>query len=649
VTVFEIVIDAPSVIGRRSLAMRDHNRLLVASLLLFFAACGPGGRNSGGNCPGICSALGYQECNDGQYAEPVACGDGELCDPTSGCVVCPPEGLYCSGTADDEVWRCNKDGTGGTKVTTCGADSVCSGGQCKTPCEAAAENPSNLGCDFWAVDLDNEAFNINGVSNDAAAQQFAIVAANNNDYAVNVTVTRNAARVGEPLNEQAVTSVTVQPRSTYRIDLPQREVDGAMGQNSTYTRNSGSGTFVSPHGYHVVSTGPVVIYQFNPIVQQFSNDASTLIPTSAVGMDYVIIGYPTANPCGISGLPATESIPDHTAITILATQDNTTVTVTPTHPIKASGGDSGIAIPQTPKGGTLTFQLSRYTVANLESDQPTMANAFSCAQSGQDGDFTGSQIHADKPIVVFTSGERGIGFGGATNVQYPPGWDNETDSVCCTDHLEEQLLPVTALGKEFAIARSPIRSTDPSWKEPDIIRIVATVDNTQITTNLPAPYDSFTLDARQHKTFAATTGFALKASNAIQIASYLVSQQFVKQGYIGDPSQLLHPAAEQHRKDYVFLIPPTFSQNYIVLAKPTSALVALDGVPLQMLELSGCVYAPIGMVAGVPYEQVTCPASEGHHTVSADKPFGLSVYGYYNVGSYAFVGGSDVKIINPIL
>ena len=46
---------------------------------------------------------------------------------------------------------------------------------------------------------------------------------------------------------------------------------------------------------------------------------------------------------------------------------------------------------------------------------------------------------------------------------------------------------------------------------------------------------------------------------------------------------------------------------------------------------------------------VTCPATEGHHVVTGAKPFGLSVYGYYNVGSYAFVGGSDVKIINPIL
>ncbi|HEY5922817.1 MAG TPA: IgGFc-binding protein [Kofleriaceae bacterium] len=623
--------------------MRAHNQVWVA-LLLLLVACGPDGRNNGGNCPGICSALGYQECNDGQYSDPVACEADQVCDPNAGCVVCPPEGLYCDG---QEVLRCNKDGTGGTHVETCDADSVCSMGECKTPCEAAADNPSNLGCDFWAADLDNEAFNMNGIANDAAAQQFAIVAANNNEFDVVVTVTKNMARVGEPLNEQAVASVTVPARGVTRIDLPQREVDGAMQQNGAYTRNSGSGTFVSPHGYHVVSTGPVVVYQFNPIIQQFSNDASTLIPSTALGFDYVIIGYNTANPCGDPNFQI-ESIPDHTAITVLATEDDTTVTVTPTHPIKASAGDSGFPIAQTMKGGQLTFKLSRYTVVNLESDQPT-TNAFACIMSGQDGDFTGSQIHSDKPIVVFTNGERGIGFGGADNVQYPPDWDDQTDDICCTDHLEEQLLPVTALGKEFAIPRSPIRSTHPTWKEPDIVRVVATVDNTLITTNLPAPNNSFTLNAREQKTFAATTGFALKASNAVQIATYLVSQQFITQGWTGDPSQLLIPAAEQHRKDYVFLIPDTFQVDYIVLAKPVDAKVLLDGFPLEMVEFANCVKAPIGMVAGIDYEQVTCPASPGRHTVEADKPFGLSVFGYYNVGSYAFVGGSDVKIINPIL
>ncbi len=622
------------------------NRFWVAALLIV-TACGPDGRNSGGgNCPGICSALGYQACNDGMYGEPVACGPDETCSIDVGCVVCPPDGLYCDGPGDNEVWQCNSQGTGGTMVSTCPAENVCSNGACKTPCEAALDNASNVGCDFWAADLDNESSTLGPIVNDAAAEQFGIVVANDNDYKVTVTVTQNVARVGEPLNEQAVANIIVNEHDVGRIDLPQREVDGAMGQNGLYTKNSGSGTFVSPHGYHIVTNGPVVVYQFNPIKQKFSNDASTLIPIQALGMDYVVIGYNTANPCG--GLINDPSIPDHSSITILAAQDDTNVTVTPTHPIKASGGDTGFAVPETPAGQTLTFKLSRYTVANLESRQRTDGNPLSCIQSGELGDFTGSQIHADKPIVVFTSGERGAGFGGADNVVYPPNWDDMTDDTCCTDHLEEQLFPVTALGKEFALARSPLRSTDPAWKEPDIFRVVATTDGTTITTNLPAPYNSFTLGARQQKTFAATTGFTLKASNAVEVSSYLVSQHFVKSGYTGDPSQLLHPAAEQFRKSYVFLVPNTFDTDWLVMSKPVDAMIVLDGVPLAMVEQSVCTYAPIGTVAGVDYEQVTCPMADGKHTVSGDKPFGISVYGYYNVGSYAFVGGSDVKIINPI-
>jgi hypothetical protein len=102
-----------------------------------------------------------------------------------------------------------------------------------------------------------------------------------------------------------------------------------MGQNGAYVRYSGSGTFVSPHAYHVVTSGPVVAYQFNPIVQQYSNDASILIPIQALGRHYYVWGWPTANPCGpppgMFGFDG--SIPDRTSITIVGVEDNTSVTV----------------------------------------------------------------------------------------------------------------------------------------------------------------------------------------------------------------------------------------------------------------------------------------------------------------------------------
>ena len=169
-----------------------------------------------------------------------------------------------------------------------------------------------------------------------------------------------------------------------------------------------------------------------------------------------------------------------------------------------------------------------------------------------------------------------------------------------------------------------------------------------VTTNLPPPYNSFTVNARQKVTFAAKTGFTLSATAAIQIGSYQVSQQFVKHGFTGDPSMLTIPAAEQHRKDYVFMVPDTFDKNFAVFAKQVGANIFLDGISLTSAEFSQCVIAPIGSVLGIAYEQVTCPLTEGHHAASSDKPFGLSVYGHYNVGAYSFVGGSDVKLINPI-
>lgn len=628
-------------------------RVTVVVCLSLLISCGAPSRQNGNGCPGICSALGYQACqSDGSYAPPVECGPDQTCDPNLGCIVCSPGNLYCGGDTGNTVERCNGDGTGGSPVMDCPSNEVCSMGACKAPCDAAMDNPSNVGCDFWAADLKNDVSTIGTITTDACAMQFALVVANNNDFAVTVTVTMNTARVGQPVTEQMVVTKTVSPGVAEELDLPQREVDGSMGQNGTYTQRGGAGTFVSPHAFHVVSSGPVVVYQFNPIMQAFSNDASTLLPIQALGTDYIVLGFDTANPCDIAGL-SFPGIPDHTSITVIPTQDDTTVTVNATHPIRASGGDTGFTIAQTPKGTPLTFTASRYTVVNLSSDQPMSVDPITCqtdVMGGQNGDFTGSEITSDKPIIVFTSGERAEGFGGIPQdqIQYPPDWDIDTDHVCCTDHVEEQLLPVTAFGRDFAIARSPIRSMYPDWAEPDVVRVVGTIDGTHVTTNLDPPYDKFTVDAKKQMTFPATTGFALTADQPIEVGSFLVPADFIKDNPIGDASQLTLPPAEQFRKSYVFLVPTTWQANYMALAKPVDAHVQLDGQPLDVAEFSNCYDGPIGMVAGVMYDQITCLLQAGQHTVTSDQPTGLSVYGYYAVGSYAFVGGSDVKIINPI-
>ncbi len=604
---------------------REYLYVVFAGLLI---ACGPsvsdGNFGDGGLDP-LCG---------------TGCPDDQVCVTGLGCRDCYPGLNVC--TEDNEVHVCNADGMGTTFVEDCDGE-ACFNGSCMSACEAAEQDPSNVGCHFYAVDLDNEAVVTLGIENDAAKQQFAIAVANVNDYPVKVDVFKNVARFGQPVQEELVETRTIPADDLVQINLPQREVDGTMGQNGPYVRSSGSGTFVSSHAFRIQSDAPVVAYQFQPIIQQFSNDASILIPRQALGENYFVMGWPTANFCGSPpGDPLhQESIPDHTSITIIGVHEATEVTVYPTHPIKASGGDSGLVIPQTPRGQPLTFTVGPYDVVNLESDQPMVGIAECFSHIDQDGDFTGTQVTSTKPVVVFSSNERGIGYGGA-DVPDPPGWDGES---CCTDHLEQQMFPVEALGWKFAVSRSPVRSTDPSYEEPDIYRVMATVNNTTITTNVPGNA-SFTLNAGEFRTFHAYNGFILESTGgAVMVGQFLVSQQTIPQGGIGDPTFIVFPAAAQHRDKYTFLIPTSFEDNYMVVTMPDDATVIVDG----MNEFGpNCVERAIGMLDGVNYKQQTCKLDEGVHKITATKPVGLTVYGYYNVGSYGYPGGSDVKLINPI-
>lgn len=620
---------------------------IVSLALCIVIACGPGGRanpDAVGGCQNICSALGWQQClAGGSLSTPVACADDQVCSAELGCVTCVPDEPYCVG---NDVYQCNGEGSGGSMTGTCSSGTICSAGECKTPCEQAADTPSTVGCEFWAVDMDNERFSGGGLSNDAAGAPFAVVLANNNDTAASVRITINTAPYGMPVAETDVETVVVPPKGVRQVNLPQREIDGTMGQNGSYQPGTGSGTFVSSHGFKLQSSLPIVAYQFNPIEQQFSNDASILLPIQALGKEYTVLGWPTANPCGPGPgeLGHQDSIPDHTAVTIVGTAPGTVVTITPTHDIQEAGGTTGLTVPRIPAGQPFTFTVGPYDVVNFESYQP-QADFLQCISLAGDfnGDFTGSVISASAPVVVFTGAERAIGFADASPAPTPPPeWDQK---LCCTDHLEDQLLPTRALGREYAVARSAVRSAPP-YQEPDLYRFVGTVGGTVVTTNLPPPLNMFTLNAGESRTFPANTGFAASATEPVMLGQVLVPGSFTTQGAIGDPTLVMIPAAEQFRKEYVFLVPSTFDVDYIVIAKPSDAQVFIDGQPLS--SFANCYTGPVGTVATVLYEQVTCPITDGAHTLGSDKPTGLFVYGYFRASSYGFAGGSDLKIINPI-
>lgn len=571
-----------------------------------------------------CSGRTVETCHTGIFERGAACPADTVCVGGYGCRTCSPGSRYCAG---NEIRLCAADGESFSVEGTCEGALACRAGMCVDACTAARDERSNVGCEYWAVDLDNEYAETILGTNDAAGEQFAVVLANPSDVNVDVTVQQNEAAPGMPPAPSLVFSGVVGARALLRIDLPQREVDGSV------SRDDGPGTMLSSRAYYVQTNYPVVAYQFNPIVQSFSNDASLLIPASGLDTHHRVLGWPTANPITIPGFPAMPGLPDHSFVTIVGNEPGTTVTVTLGGPIVGGGG-----IPATPAGGVVTATLGPYDVLNLESDMIP-------------GDLTGTVVVSSAPVAVFSGGERGIAPYETDGVPVNPG-GGPGDMLCCTDHLEEQVFPTTAWGKQFVVTRSPVRSAVATWNEPDIYRVLADKNGTVVTTNLPAPNDRFTLESNQWREFYPQESFILEATEAVSIEQIQVSQAWVgdwKPGHGGDPSMSLMAPYEQYRDDYIFLVPDTFTANYVVIAMPLGTAVELDAVDINADEfMRTCVYEEVGAIDGTTYLAVTCPVTAGTHRVHGTLPVGIMVYGYYSVGSYAYVGGSNLTRINLI-
>src|ERR1019366_5213069 len=181
-----------------------------------------------------------------------------------------------------------------TTMETCDTmtGNACRGGDCVNLCEQADSDHSNIGCEYWPVDLDNADIS---PSLNAAAQQYAVVVSNPQpDVPAIVTVEQDDAAPGSPPDVRMVGSATIAPPNPQWFFLGPREVDGSADG----TFNTGTGTALTRHAFRLSTTVPIVAYQFNPFqnVNVFSNDASQLLPTSALsgsgGSSYVVAGWP---------------------------------------------------------------------------------------------------------------------------------------------------------------------------------------------------------------------------------------------------------------------------------------------------------------------------------------------------------------------
>lgn len=482
-------------------------------------------------------------------------------------------------------------------------------------CEAAAESRSTIGCEYWAVDLDNS----ENFSDKAAAGQFAVAVANvSHDGAVTVQAHLNNAPQGYPLDLQLVEEHSIPENDLYIFNLPRRDADGDSVQENS---DDGPQTWLSSRAFRIKSDKPVVAYQFNTLDQQYSNDASLLIPTSALGKDHLILGYPPSTPWG-------PLVKNRAYVTVVGVEEGTSVKVNPTFDIEAGEG-----VPAIPGGSNAEFEIGPFDVLNLETRLLTQSE-----QGGPKPDLSGSEVFSDKPVAVFFGTDMSM-------IQ-----EQEVVEDCCAEHIEQQIIPSESMGYVYVVSHSAQRNVGDT-PEKDCYRIMSYSDGASVTTNLAPPNDAFTLSRGQFKEFFVNTGFTVSSTKPLHVGQFLVIGTETDLE-IGDSSLLYVPALAQRRSFYIFTTGKNFAYNYAVISKAEGTLATLDG---QDISTSDDCRGPFidGQIGGKTYEAWTCLVEDGSHTIhsgatlaEAEAPLGVFVYGYYDAGSYSYPAGSDLLETN---
>ncbi len=622
-------------------------------------------------------------------------GRPAVCVRDLGCVVCHPNEIFCAG---GNAVQCNAMGDGYDVIDECHPDqgTVCRQGACQNLCDLAVADHSYLGCEFYAVDLDNASL---GAGRDASAQQYAVVVSNPSGEPAEVIVERNNAAPGDPADVEEVDRVTVLPGDLEVFTLPRREVDGSSsffpctassdcnvgescwcsggvtaedgGDSDCRCRNAagasgmndGTHSALTSNAYHLRSVLPINAYQFNPLdnVSVFSNDASLLLPVSAISSSYTVVGWPQTIADSMD--PNEDFDPTRhdeglrAFLTIVGTAAGTHVTVTlgpeVRNVIGVNGATNGMA------GDVWEFDIGPFDVLNLET-------------GGFNADFTGTVVESSSPVSVFTGSE----------ASDAPRFDTLLDRQCCADHLEAQLFPDDTLGTHFLIGRMYPRSralnaafVDPTvdsvgdFNEPEYIRVVAVVDGTNISTTLQPPWDQFTLDQGQSTILVADQDFEMHSDRAIAVLQVLAGQEAVGiPSYYpgGDPAAIAVAPVEQYRQEYVFLTPNKYAFDFVTITGPRDAQILLDEMTLDHWM---CETAPAD---GIPRRdgdpppdtvvhrcQLSFPdvlgrnmpvedgiQNDGYHTLRSNKEIGLVVYGFDAFVSYAYAGGLNLQVIH---
>lgn len=499
-------------------------------------------------------------------------------------LLCNPGQVQC--TSETAYETCAGDGLSWEGPTQCGAKEVCDFGSCVPLCVQAQNAQSSIGCEYYAIDANNDP--VEGFD----AQPYA-VAVSNVDPNFTADVQIQVYNGGWMTIQQA----QVAPNMLHQFNLPDRHVN--------YTN-------LNPRGaYKIVSDVPIIAYQFQPINGQtsYTSDASLLLPVTSYDEFYYVVGW---------GEPSY----GNAQLNIVASADATTVTITPSVATIAGGPIAAMQANQA-------YQLPMLNEADVIQIETT-ANV----QSG----LSGTYITSDKPIAVFSTHWCGnvpsqICCCDHLEEQVYGLQTWGTTYVASRFPVRNAGTPETAYWHLFA-------SEDGTAVHIDRHAEVTGIANNDFMMNKGQ------LMMLAVGGSAANPGdFLVTASKPIYMMQYLSSSAATNAqvAQAGDPAMAQAVPVEQFRSNYVILIPSNWLYDRLVLTKKAGASITLDGAAVAQNQ-----FVKVGP-ANMPteWEVARVPASDGVHVLEGDQPFGVVVLGFDEYDSYAYPGGLDQKQINP--
>jgi IgGFc binding protein len=565
-----------------------------------------------GACAGACGQSRRSFDTTSGLFEPDASADGGECL------------FQCSLDGRSVIDTCTR-----AIVETCPPERACGAGACQEPCAAATAERSSNGCEFY---LQPPLF-----TKSSGRGCYAAYVVNTSTLPVDVSlelegksldVSKSLYRTnpGDPTllphvgpiapDESAVLFVfDAPPEQADRMPCP----DGVVAATAIDPVPEGTGIGSS---FHLVTSAPVglaAIYPFGG-APTFLPSATLLLPAPTWGKQHVIVNAwerITVQIAAGGGWPAAQ---------IVASEDDTEVTIVPTHTIQDGAGVVG-KLAHVPA----TYRLRKGQFLQLHQAE----------------ELSGSIVTSNKPASVF----------GGHECMFIPS------SRWACDMALQQLPAFEQWGSEYVGVGYRPRLGDEH--EPMPYRIVAARDGTRLDYDPAVPAGApIALSAGEVATFWAGTGdpFVVRTQDAdhpIYVAAYMSGGGYpMVEDFLGDrdfegngdPAFVNVVPSGQYLSSYSFFADPTYEETSLVVVREK------DGGEFNdvWLECAGNLtdFRPIGTRGKYEYTRVdlirhfgpgqsfgTGVCRSGLQRMRSDGPFTATLWGWGQYASYAYPGG----------